>query len=119
MNLIQVILRDDNAFKMKAGMLFLESSSAPWFIYKLQLIIKDLLLSENNISVLIAKARQTVDHFNHSSTACEKKIHVTLDSSVSMEKTLRLLQDVKTRWNLTYLMLKRLEKFKKYPELRD
>ena len=71
MNRIHVFLRD-NAFNMKAGMLMLESSSAPCFIHTLQLIIKDSLFTESNISVLIAKARQTVGHFNHSSTACEK-----------------------------------------------
>ena len=41
----------------------------PCFVHTLQLKIKDSLLSESNISVLIAKARQTVGHFNHSSTA--------------------------------------------------
>jgi len=86
----------------------LESSSAPFFIHTLQLIIKDLLFSENNISVLIAKTRQTVRHFNHSSTACKKlkNIQITLGSSDSMQKTLLLVQDVETRWNSTYLMLK-------------
>ena len=113
MNRIHVFLRD-NAFNMKAGMLMLESSSAPCFIHTLQLIIKDSLFTESNISVLIAKARQTVGHFNHSSTACEKqkKIQVALGSSVSLQKALLLVQDVETRWNLTYLMLKRLEKLK-------
>ena len=53
-------------------MLFIESASAPSFIHTLQLIIKDSLFSENNISVLIAKARQAVGHFNYSSRACEK-----------------------------------------------
>ena len=48
------VLLCDNAFKMKAGIYILESSSEPCFI---QLIIKDSLLSGNNISVLIAKAR--------------------------------------------------------------
>ena len=61
----------DNEFKMKAGVCMLESSSAPCFIHTLQLIIKDSLFSENKISVLIAKARQTVEHFNHSSRDCE------------------------------------------------
>jgi len=71
MNRIHVFLRD-NAFKMNAGMLLLESFSAPCFIHTLQLIIKDSLFSENYISVLIAKARQTVGLFNYSSTASEK-----------------------------------------------
>ena len=53
-------------------MLFLESSLALCFIHTLQLEIKSLLFSENNISVLIAKARQTVGHLNHSSRACKK-----------------------------------------------
>ena len=83
MNRIHVFLRD-NAFNMKAGMLGLESSSAPCFIHTLQLIIKGSLISESNLSV--GKACQTVGHFIHSSTACEKlkKIPVTLGSSVSI-----------------------------------
>ena len=72
------------AHNMKARMLLLESSSAPCFIHMLQLIIKGSLFSESEISVLIAKACQTIGHFNHSSTVCEKlkKIQVTLSSSV-------------------------------------
>ena len=66
MNRIRVFQRD-NAFNMKAGMLMLESSSAPCFIHTLQVIIKHSLHSENNISVLITKARQTIGHFDHSS----------------------------------------------------
>ena len=31
-----------------------------------------------------------------------------------MQKAFLLVQDVETRWNLTYLMLKRLEKLKTY-----
>ena len=71
MNRIHVFLRD-NAFKMKASMLMLKSFSSPCFIHTLQLIIKNSLFSEKVVSVLIAKARQTINHFNHSSTACEK-----------------------------------------------
>ena len=55
----------DNAFNMKAGMLFIESSLAPCFIQMLQLIIKGSLILENSIIVLIAQARQIVDHLNH------------------------------------------------------
>ena len=51
---------------------------------------------ENNISVLIAKARQTVGHFNHWPTACEKlkNIQVTLGSSDLVQKALLLMQNV-------------------------
>ena len=86
----------------------------PCLIHTFQLIIKDSLLSESNKSVSIAKARQTVRHFNNSSTACEelKSIHVTLGSSDSMQKALLLVQDVETRLNSTYLMLKRLVNLK-------
>ena len=77
----------------------LESSSAPCFVQTLQLIIKDSLFSENNRSVLIAKTRQTVGQFIHSSTACEKlkKIKITLGSKDSMQKALLLVQDVETK----------------------
>ena len=64
--------------------------------------------------MLIAKGRQTVGHFNHSSTACEKlkNFQVTLGSSDSIQKALLLVQDVETRLNSTYLMLKRLVNLK-------
>ena len=86
----------------------LESSSAPCFIHTLQLIIKDSLFSENKISVLIAKARQTVEHFNHSSRACEKlkDIQVLVGSSDSVQKALLLVQDNETRLNSAYLMVR-------------
>ena len=76
------VLLCDNAFNMKAGICMLEPSTAFCFIHTLQLIFKNSLFLENNISLLIAKARQTVYHFNHYSTACEKQknIQVTLSS---------------------------------------
>ena len=64
--------------------------------------------------MLIAKARKPVEHFNHSSTVCKKlkNIQVIVGSSDSMKKTLLLMQDVKTKLNSTYYMLKRQEKLK-------
>ena len=50
----------DNAFDMRACMLFLESFSASCFTYTLQLVSKDSLFLESNIGVLIAKALQTI-----------------------------------------------------------
>ena len=63
---IHVFLRE-NAFNMKAGVCILESSLAPCFIRTLQLIIKGSLFLENNMSALIAKARQTYGQLNYSS----------------------------------------------------
>ena len=71
MDRIYIFLRD-NAFKMKSDICMLESSSAPCFIHTIKLIIKGSLFLENKISVLIVKARQTIDHFNHSSTTFER-----------------------------------------------
>ena len=59
MSRVHVFLRD-NAFDMKAGIVLLDSSSAPWIIHTIKLMIKDLLFSENNISVIT-----TVGNFNH------------------------------------------------------
>ena len=63
----------NGAFNMEVGMLMLEPFSALFFIHTLQLMIKDWLFSENIISLLIAKPRQTTDQFNHSSTVWETK----------------------------------------------
>ena len=71
MDRIHVLLRD-NAFNMKAGICMLESSTAFCFIHILQLMFKDSLFLENNISVLIAKAHQTISHFGHFLTTHEK-----------------------------------------------
>ena len=100
MNRIYVFLRD-NAFDMRACMLFLESFSASCFTHTLQLVSKDSLFLESNIGVLIAKALQTI-----------LTLQVFLVSSVSIQKLLLPLQDIKTRSSSTYLILKRLEKLK-------
>ena len=55
---------------MAAINLVFSGGPSPCFIHTLQLIIKDSLFPENKISVSIAKACQTVGHFNHSSSAC-------------------------------------------------
>ena len=67
-----------------------------------------------------ANARQTVGHFNHSYTACEKlkDIHANLGSSDSMQKALLFVQDVETmlEFNIPYAEKTRETKIK-CPEL--
>ena len=70
--------------------------------------------------MLIAKARQTVGHFNRSSTACEKlkNIQVTLGSSDSMQTALLLVQDVETMFEFNIPCSEKTREIKiKCPEL--
>ena len=87
------ILLCNNVFNMKTGICMLETSTATCFIHTFQLINKDSLFSESIINVLVAMACQTVGHFNHFSTACNKlkNIQVTLGSTDLMQKTLLLV----------------------------
>ena len=112
-NQVHLIVRD-NAYNMRLGMVLSNIASIPCFIHTLQLIIKDSLFADKDVEVLLSKARKIVGHFSHSSSACEKLklIQVGLDSTITKQTALLLVQDVPTRWNSTYLMLKRLNKLK-------
>ena len=67
--------------------------------------------------MLIVKARKTIGYFSNSSAECVNlnknpgKLK-NLNSTLTMQKVLLLVQHVETRWNSTYLRLKRLEKLK-------
>ena len=72
------------------------------------------MFANKDVEVFLSKARKIFGHFSHSSSACEKLklIQVGLDSTITKQTALLLVQDVPTRWNSTYLMLKRLNKLK-------
>lgn len=110
---VHLVVRD-NAYNMRLGMSLLNTNSLPCFIHTLQLVIKDSLFEDVDIKLMLAKARKICGHFSHSSTACEKfkSIQMELDSSVTKESALLLVQDVPTRWNSTFLMLRRLDRLK-------
>ena len=84
------------------------------FIHTLQLIIKYSLFADKDVKVLLSKASKIVGPFSHSFLACKKlKLNqVYLDSTISKKIALQLVPDVPTKWNSTYLMLKRLNKLK-------
>ncbi|KAK0140929.1 Zinc finger BED domain-containing protein 1 [Merluccius polli] len=73
--------------------------------HTLNLIVKKALDQNPVFSGIRAKARKLVGFFRSSTTAKEKLTQVQLH--LGMAK-LKLMQEVETRWNSTYLMLQRL-----------
>ena len=80
----------------------------------LQLLIKEKFIGDNRIKLLQLKLRKLVCHFSHSSKASKiiKIIHLNFDHAQTKQKALLLFQDVDTRWNSTYIILRRLNKLK-------
>ena len=78
----------------------------------LQLLIKELFIEDNPIKLLLAKIKKLVCHFSHSAKACGiiKIIQVNFDHTLTKQKALLLVKDVDTKWNSTYLILKRPNK---------
>ncbi len=59
---------------------------------------------------MCAKARRLVGHFQHSAQACTAFKNIQLENGAM--QPLLLVQDMKTRWNSTFLMLQRLSPLK-------
>ncbi|XP_024117292.1 zinc finger BED domain-containing protein 1 [Oryzias melastigma] len=73
--------------------------------HTLNLVVKKTLEQNPILSGIRAKARKLVGFFRSSTTAKEKFTQVQLHMGMPVRK---LLQEVETRWNSTYLMLQRL-----------
>lgn len=80
-------------------------------IHLLQLCVKDAIFEQESIKEFIAKCRRLYGHFSHSSSATATFFKIQDDLGMPMQ--LRLVQDVTTRWNSTYLMLERLLRLKR------
>ncbi|XP_069569518.1 E3 SUMO-protein ligase ZBED1-like [Brachyistius frenatus] len=73
--------------------------------HTLNLIVKKTLDQQPVLSGIRAKARKLVGFFRSSTTAKEKLTQVQLYLGMA---NMKLMQEVETRWNSTYLMLQRL-----------
>ena len=113
---VHIVVRD-NAYNMQLGMELLEMDNMPCFIHVLQLIIKDSLFSQRAIKDMLANCRKMCGHFNHSSLACSALKQIQKELDPSLATALLPVQDVPTRWNSTYLMLKRMEILKRSLQL--
>ncbi|XP_065150533.1 zinc finger BED domain-containing protein 4-like [Paramisgurnus dabryanus] len=104
LNKVHVILRD-NASNMKKAMENMGVRSLGCFAHSLQLVVNEGLLSQRSVSDAIAIGRQIVGHFKHSPLAYSRLQDIQLQMQMQPK---RLQQDVKTRWNSTYLMIQSL-----------
>ena len=106
---IQMLVRD-GASNIALVSHLAELDSVHCFIQRLQLCIEDLILSQQTVNGMCAKSRRIVTHFQHSSQACTSFKNIQLENG--SKTPLFLVQDVKTRWNSTFLMLQRLSVLK-------
>lgn len=106
---IHVIVRDNGANIVK-GIVETGYSGLACFLHTLQLVIQDVLFEQRIINDIIANCKKIVGHFSHSALAYSKLETLQKQHELPEHK---LVQDVATRWNSTYLMLERLNEQKK------
>ena len=102
-NTVFLVLQDSGA-NMVAGVRECGLESLSCFIHTLQLSINDSLFSEQAVKTIITTNRNIVSHLNRSPLAISKLTEI--QDQLNLEKH-KLIQDVTTRWNSTYFMLKR------------
>ena len=102
-NTVFLVLQDSGA-NMVAGVREWGLESLSCFIHTLQLSINDSLFSEQAVKTIITTNRNIVSHLNRSPLAISKLTEI--QDQLNLEKH-KLIQDVTTRWNSTYFMLKR------------
>lgn len=99
----------DNASNMTKAMRDASLPQFGCFAHSLQLAINDGLLSQRAVIDTIAVCKSIVGHFHRSSTGSHnlKRIQQSLD--IPQHK---LKQDITTRWNSTFYMLKSIQEQK-------
>lgn len=95
----------DNAANMIKGISNTGYSSLSCFLHTLQLVIHDAIFEQRSMKDTIANCRRITSHFNHSPLAYSKLENLQKQYNLPQHK---LVQDVATRWNSTYLMLDRV-----------
>jgi hAT family C-terminal dimerisation region len=98
---ISAMVADNAANQKKAGELA-SFESLPCAPHTLQLTVK-LILEDEDFKDVLAEARKVVKAFKHSALKGEELREEQKRLGLKLQ---RLLQDVRTRWSSTYLMLK-------------
>ncbi|XP_072389901.1 E3 SUMO-protein ligase ZBED1-like [Diabrotica undecimpunctata] len=100
-NKIQAIVTD-NARNITSAIKLTGWSHLPCLAHTINLIVQDAL---KLIQPLQQKVKKIVEHFHRSTTAAEKFKEIQIQM---IGKSLKLIIDVVTRWNSTYLMFSRI-----------
>ncbi|CAH1114870.1 unnamed protein product [Psylliodes chrysocephalus] len=107
-NKIVAIVSDNGANIKNAITEHLQLHHVPCVAHTLNLIVSDSLKSET-LEIIFKKCRNLVGHFKHSSLASDKLKSVQEQMRLPL---LKVKQDVPTRWNSCFIMLKRLNEIK-------
>ena len=103
------VVTTDTAANMKKMMNYLpyHFSHGDCINHVLQLVIKDELLEKPSIKNLVQNCRSICSFANMSVLLAQSIIKRQIEAGKEKNDCLYLVQDVVTRWNSTYLMLKR------------
>ncbi|XP_070410531.1 zinc finger BED domain-containing protein 4-like [Nothobranchius furzeri] len=106
---VHVILRD-NASYVKAALEDVAVPSLGCFAHTLQLVVHEGLMSQRCVSDALANSRNIVAHFKHSQLAQSRleDLQREMQGAGTTSTPARLVQDVQTRWNSSFYMVKRL-----------
>ena len=77
----------------------------PCCAHTLNLVVQDAIKADPELSVLREKCKSIVSHFHKSTKSSEKLRSVQQQLHIP---ELKLIQDVVTRWNSSYLMFERI-----------
>ena len=94
----------DNASNMVAAIAKAGWRHVPCFAHTLNLIVQDSIKASDELSAIQHKCKEIVSHFHRSVKSSDKLREVQQQQSLPEVK---LIQEVPTRWNSTYLMLDR------------
>ena len=95
----------DNAANMICAMRHADVCDVSCAAHTLQLVLHDAVFTQTSVEAVVKKCRRVVAHFKHSEQACRHLREYQASRDVPEHK---LVQDVDTRWNSTFLMLERL-----------
>jgi len=100
----------DNAASIACAMRMAKVESFGCMAHTLQLVLHDALFSQTSVKNVVKKSRRLVSHFKHSKQASRRLADCQQSCDVPAHK---LIQNVETRWNSTFLMLQRLSEQRK------
>ena len=100
----------DNAANMVCAMRSANMDDFGCMAHTLQLVLHDALFSQTTVENIVKKSRKIVTHFKHSEQASRHLADFQWSCDIPTHK---LIQDVETRWNSTFLMLQRISEQRK------